>query len=264
MSRGRHKRPSKTSKVIATTSSATTLGAVAVGAVTVSSHGLPAHMVKPETVHVTAAYTTMRAIPPAIHEASTSIVTVKRGDTLSKIAATGCGGQAADWTGIYVANEKTIGPDPDLIEPGQQLVLDCTTATVTETAVVTPESHWHHINHANHMALMAAERAPVYQAPVYHTAPVPAPVQQEARQQVSTAGDGSFQSCVISRESGGNPNVTNASGHYGLYQFSASTWEEYGGSASTFGNASVSEQNQVFQNAMAQGGESNWSPYDGC
>jgi hypothetical protein len=56
----------------------------------------------------------------------------------------------------------------------------------------------------------------------------------------------------------------NGSGHYGLYQFSESTWEEYGGSASSFGNASVSQQNQVFNNAISQGGESNWSAYDGC
>jgi hypothetical protein len=60
------------------------------------------------------------------------------------------------------------------------------------------------------------------------------------------------------------PQVMNSSGHYGLYQFSASTWQAYGGSASSFGNASVSEQNRVFNNAMAQGGQSNWSPYDGC
>ena len=79
----------------------------------------------------------------------------------------------------------------------------------------------------------------------------------------STPG-GSFGQCVVSRESGGNPQVMNSSGHYGLYQFSESTWQEYGGSASTFGSASVSEQNQVFNNAIAQGGQSNWSAYDGC
>jgi len=56
----------------------------------------------------------------------------------------------------------------------------------------------------------------------------------------------------------------NSSGHYGLYQFSASTWAAYGGSAASFGHASVAEQNQVFNNAIAQGGQSNWSPYDGC
>jgi hypothetical protein len=56
----------------------------------------------------------------------------------------------------------------------------------------------------------------------------------------------------------------NSSGHYGLYQFSASTWQAYGGSAASFGHASVAEQNQVFNSAIAQGGQSNWSPYDGC
>jgi len=57
----------------------------------------------------------------------------------------------------------------------------------------------------------------------------------------------------------------NASGHYGLYQFSASTWAAYGGSAADFGHASVAEQNQVFANAMSTpGGANNWAPYDGC
>jgi hypothetical protein len=56
----------------------------------------------------------------------------------------------------------------------------------------------------------------------------------------------------------------NSSGHYGLYQFSASTWAAYGGNPADFGHASAAEQNQVFANAMAAGGQSNWSPYDGC
>ena len=29
-------------------------------------------------------------------------------------------------------------------------------------------------------------------------------------------------------------------------------------------NASAAEQRHVFLNAIAQGGQSNWSPYDGC
>jgi len=78
------------------------------------------------------------------------------------------------------------------------------------------------------------------------------------------APGGSFGQCVIARESGGQAQVMNATGHYGLYQFSASTWAAYGGSPADFGHASVAEQNQVFANAMAQGGQSNWSAYDGC
>ena len=69
---------------------------------------------------------------------------------------------------------------------------------------------------------------------------------------------------MIARESGGQSQVMNATGHYGLYQFSASTWQAYGGSAGSFGHASVAEQNAVFATAMARGGQSNWSPYDGC
>ena len=100
------------------------------------------------------------------------------------------------------------------------------------------------------------QAAPVQTAPV-QTAPKAAPA-------ATYSGSGSFQSCVIARESGGNSQVMNNSGHYGLYQFSASTWAAYGGSPSSFGSASVAQQNQVFNNAMAAGGQSNWAPYDGC
>lgn len=75
---------------------------------------------------------------------------------------------------------------------------------------------------------------------------------------------GAFGACVVSRESGGNPDIWNASGHWGLYQFSEATWEAYGGSAADFGSASVAEQNQVFATALARGGQDNWAPYDGC
>ena len=77
-------------------------------------------------------------------------------------------------------------------------------------------------------------------------------------------GSGSKQRCIIARESGGNSQVMNSSGHYGLYQFSAQTWVASGGSAGTFGHASVAEQNRVFNNAVAARGYSDWTPYDGC
>jgi hypothetical protein len=77
-------------------------------------------------------------------------------------------------------------------------------------------------------------------------------------------GTSSFQACVISRESGGNSQVMNASGHYGLYPFSYSTWVAHGGNPADFGHASVAEQNRVFANTVAQDGHSDWSPYDGC
>ena len=100
-----------------------------------------------------------------------------------------------------------------------------------------------------------------YQAPSYTAPAQSAPVQSTT---YSGSGGSSFQQCVIARESGGNSQVMNSSGHYGLYQFSSGTWAAYGGNPADFGNASVAEQNQVFNNAIAAGGQSNWAPYDGC
>ena len=54
-------------------------------------------------------------------------VVVRRGDTLWDIAARALGPDAsvaniaASWPGWYAANRSSIGPDPDLILPGQRL-----------------------------------------------------------------------------------------------------------------------------------------------
>jgi resuscitation-promoting factor RpfB len=81
---------------------------------------------------------------------------------------------------------------------------------------------------------------------------------------VNPASYSGFQACVISRESGGDSQVMNSTGHYGLYQFSASTWAAAGGNPNDFGHASVAEQNLVFAQAYAAFGTSPWAPYDGC
>lgn len=136
-------------------------------------------------------------------------------------------------------------------------------------------AHSQHMAHAAHMQVLAQAAAEAKaaaqaaaqareQAAAQAKAATPPPAPQLSTATVSTAGFGSFQACVIARESGGNPQVMNSTGHYGLYQFSASTWAAYGGNPADFGHASVAEQNQVFANAMAAGGESNWAPYDGC
>ena len=50
----------------------------------------------------------------------------------------------------------------------------------------------------------------------------------------------------------------------GAYQFVLGTWENYGGSASEYGVAGPAYQDQIFDNAIAAGGASNWTAYDGC
>ena len=172
--------------------------------------------------------------------------TVKSGDTLSDIAKR-VYHNPAYWPVLYWANHSQI-KYANIIEVGQKLTVPAKPAKVPAApSVLGPAVQSTVITSA---PVTYGESAPVYSAPT---------------QAASTyTGSGSFQSCVIASESGGNSQVMNSSGHYGLYQFSSSTWAAYGGNPADFGNASVAEQNQVFSNAIAAGGESNWAPYDGC
>ena len=145
---------------------------------------------------------------------------------------------------VPVKPERTPNP-PALLGPSAAPAPAPVSVSVT---VTTPAS--------TRYSVAPTQAAPVQTAPV-QTAP-------KAASAATYSGSGSFQSCVIARESGGSSQVMNGSGHYGLYQFSASTWAAYGGNPSSFGSASVAQQNQVFNNAMAAGGQSNWAPYDGC
>jgi len=126
-----------------------------------------------------------------------------------------------------------------------------------------PATHTTAVYHPRHSSSV---HKPTF-APEHSSAPSHAAEQAPAPSSSTVSSGipgGAFGQCVVARESGGNPQVMNSSGHYGLYQFSASTWAEYGGNPADFGHASVAEQNQVFANALARGGEFNWSPYDGC
>jgi LysM repeat protein len=170
-------------------------------------------------------------------------VVVRPGDTLSEIARK----YHIEWPGLYEANRAVIGADPDILRAGQHLRIPSRTDAARLARRFRP--------------------APVAVAPAASTQPAQA-VADQVTAPASTgdyaAAPGSFQSCVIARESGGNSQVMNASGHYGLYQFSYSAWVAAGGSAADFGHASVAEQNQVFDTAYAEDGTSPWAPYDGC
>jgi len=179
--------------------------------------------------------------------------TVQPGDTLSGIAASH---GLAGWSQLYEDNHAVIGANPDFIVPGEVLVLPGP-GSAYQAAAPAPVS------------VAAAVRAP---ARAQVSEPVPEHVAYRATQQSSwkaagsslSAAPGSFQSCVISRESGGDAQVMNGSGHYGLYQFSYAAWTGAGGAGADFGHASVAEQNQVFARAYALWGTSPWGAYDGC
>ena len=206
------------------------------------------------------AHTTAKAAPAAVTRLDTAIrpaakktaarpakYTVKSGDSLSAIAKR-IYHNPAYWPVLYWANHHQI-KYANVIEVGQKLTVPAKPAKIPAAPSV----------------LGPAAPAPVQTTSAPVTYGASAPVYSAPSQAATTySGSGSFQSCVIARESGGNSQVMNSSGHYGLYQFSAGTWAAYGGNPASFGNASVAEQNQVFNNAIAAGGQSNWAPYDGC
>ena len=174
----------------------------------------------------------------AVAAAQQATYKVRPGDSLSSIAGRVYHKQGA-WPVLYWANRDKI--------------------------------HWANVLSAGQVLKVPALPAKIPAAPsaLGPAAPAaPAAPAQATGVLVSTysggAPGGSFGACVIARESGGNAQIMNASGHYGLYQFSEATWVAYGGAAADFGHASVAEQNQVFANALARGGQSNWAPYDGC
>jgi LysM repeat protein len=173
---------------------------------------------------------------------------VRSGDTLSSIAGRFYRDPAA-WPAIYNANRSKIR---------------WANVITTDEVLSIPAK-------PTHIPTAPKQLGPEVYAPRHAAATTDvqaAPTQQSTVQTDSYYGGsypgGAFGACVVERESGGDPNIWNASGHYGLYQFSESTWIAYGGAASEFGDATVAEQNQVFANALARGGEDNWAPYDGC
>jgi resuscitation-promoting factor RpfC len=192
---------------------------------------------------------TLMAVTISLHPGAAkhaSDYTVKAGDTLSSISQHEYG-TTADWPALWWINRGTVR-DPDLIQVGQRLQVPGKTAV---TAAML------------HAALAARPAA----APVSVSAPAApsAGTESSAPAAASYSGaPGSFQSCVIQAESGGNASAVNpSSGAGGLYQFLPSTWQALGFSGQPQ-DASVAEQNAAFAKEYAESGTSAWSAYDGC
>jgi LysM repeat protein len=198
----------------------------------------------------TTAKTTARSAPKP------TSYTVQSGDTLTSIAEHFYKSSDA-WPAIYYANRGQVHW-ADIIQPGQVLSIPAEPARIPGApSQLTPAVS------APAATAQAAPESSAY-TPTATSAQDTATTQQASSDSGGGYPGGSFGACVVERESGGDSQVMNSSGHYGLYQFSESTWVAYGGSAADFGDASVAEQDQVFATALSEGGESNWSAYDGC
>jgi hypothetical protein len=97
-------------------------------------------------------------------------------------------------------------------------------------------------------------------------APAPAPGSSSPPVLSSGGGDAAHSAlgnCIRQAEEGGSYAWGPGNGG-GAYQFQLATWEHYGGAASAYGSAGPAYQDQIFDNAIAAGGASNWTNYDGC
>jgi hypothetical protein len=117
-----------------------------------------------------------------------------------------------------------------------------------------------------HLARLAAARRARRQAAQQPAAAQPSPTPSAAPTPSSGGGDAASSPlgvCIRNSEEGGSYAWGPGNGG-GAYQFLLGTWEKYGGAASEYGVAGPAYQDQIFDNAIAAGGVSNWTSYDGC
>jgi hypothetical protein len=119
-----------------------------------------------------------------------------------------------------------------------------------------------------HLAKLAAARRARRQAAQQQAAAQAAPSPTPSAAPAPSSGGGDAASsplgvCIRNSEEGGSYAWGPGNGG-GAYQFLLGTWEKYGGAASEYGVAGPSYQDQIFDNAIAAGGASNWTSYDGC
>jgi hypothetical protein len=113
---------------------------------------------------------------------------------------------------------------------------------------------------------LAQERAAQQAAAAQQPTPTPTPAPSSPPPNLSAGSDPAHSAlgiCIRNAEEGGSYAWGPGNGG-GAYQFVIGTWETYGGAASEFGVAGPAYQDQIFNNAIAAGGASNWTAYDGC
>jgi hypothetical protein len=154
-----------------------------------------------------------------------------------------------------------------------QVTLDVRTEIASRMAVKAASAARH-----KYLAVLAAHRLAQRQAAQREAAQQAA--QQSAQQQSAAqqsaanpnptlssgggdAAGSSLGACIRRAEEGGSYAWGPGDGG-GAYQFQLGTWEKYGGAASEYGVAGPAYQDQIFNNAVAAGGASNWTDYDGC
>jgi LysM repeat protein len=163
-------------------------------------------------------------------------ITVKRGDTLSKIAKQA---KLASWRPIWDLNKKVA--HPNLIYPGQKLVLP---------------AKGEKIKHRPLPALavtrvVSSERA---------AAPASSSRRSTVTRSAAAPAGGGVWDRLAQCESGGNWGTSTGNGYSGGLQFAPGTWRANGGTGSAH-NASRAEQIRVAERVRASQG---WGAWPAC
>jgi LysM repeat protein len=167
-------------------------------------------------------------VPQAVHVHVTAqrFYTVQPGQYLSEIAGSQCG-NPADWRSLYSANQGKVS-DPDMIYPGEHLVIDCS-APVTQ-----------------------------YRAPQAVTETVSGGILSPAQIGAlwldaggSPAAEDTAE-CIAHFESGGNTSAISPTDDFGVFQINASHGPEMA-TLNPLGNARAAVE------ISADG--TNWSPW---
>jgi LysM repeat protein len=167
-------------------------------------------------------------------------VTVKQGDTLSKVAKKA---KLASWRPIWDLNKKIA--HPNLIYPGQKLVLPAKGEKVKHRPL--PALAVTRVVSAERSAAPAASTASSSgRSTVTRSAAAP-------------AGGGVWDR-LAQCESGGNWGTNTGNGYSGGLQFAQGTWAANGGSGSAH-NASRAEQIRVAERVRASQG---WGAWPAC
>ena len=164
-------------------------------------------------------------------------VTVKQGDTLSKLAKKA---KLASWRPIWDLNKKI--KHPNLIYPGQKLLIP---------------AKGEKLKHRPLPALavtrvVSQERAAAPSSSSYQ--------RSTATRSAAAPAGGSVWDRLAQCESGGNWGINTGNGYSGGLQFSQGTWAANGGSGSAH-NASRAEQIRVAERVRASQG---WGAWPAC
>jgi LysM repeat protein len=171
-------------------------------------------------------------------------ITVKRGDSLSKLAKKA---KLASWRPIWDLNKKIA--HPNLIYPGQKLVLPAKGEKVKHRP----------------LPALAVARVVSSERSAAPTASSSRPASSSSRRSTVTrsaaapAGGGVWDR-LAQCESGGNWGINTGNGYSGGLQFAPGTWAAHGGSGSAH-NASRSEQIRVAERVRASQG---WGAWPAC